>query len=424
MSRKTTDDPKTPPHPDDWGPRNFEAAGHLAYTMEVPQASTTIRVTRLRRERNELIGELSVKCGLAGARTVRGILSAGDFNLSSIQARGTRAKHLQGRACAPDIDWEGLIEEFCQLVIESERAGQPAVLLHDVPLTTDDSREHDLLGMTVPTRDPAILFGDGGSAKSYLALWIAGQLAQRGEIVLYCDWESHASDHRSRLESLYAPALPILLYVRCDAPLVSEVDRIRRLVAEHGVTYLVCDSIAYGCPGKPEDAESALGYFRALRSLGPLGALLIAHVSKADDGDKRPFGSSFWHNSARATWNIKRSNPDSESPVVHVMATHRKANNGRFRPAIGFALDFGYHKVTVSRSNPALIDEFAKGLPARHRIMELVARKPSTVAELADELGVTESAIRKEVDRNEKLYIKLPSAGGASLYRIGLAVRE
>jgi Mrp family chromosome partitioning ATPase len=36
---------------------------------------------------------------------------------------------------------------------------------------------------------PTILFGQGDSAKSYLALWIAGTLAEQGLRVGLFDWE-------------------------------------------------------------------------------------------------------------------------------------------------------------------------------------------------------------------------------------------
>src|ERR671912_50873 len=54
-----------------------------------------------------------------------------------------------------------------------------------------------------------------------------------------------------------------------------------------------------------EDAEVALRYFRALRSLR-VGTLTLAHVSSGEHGSDKPFGSVFWHNSARQTWYLER----------------------------------------------------------------------------------------------------------------------
>jgi hypothetical protein len=102
------------------------------YMLELAAAGTTLRVERLRRERGELIGELTVSCVLPGTRSPNGILSVADFNLSSARARTDRGKLLAERSQAP-MDWAGLLEELCQYVIAAERTGQPAILLRDVP---------------------------------------------------------------------------------------------------------------------------------------------------------------------------------------------------------------------------------------------------------------------------------------------------
>ncbi len=60
------------------------------YRLTVPAISAVFDIDRLRREHNELVGELCVRCGLPGARTVvDGILSTADFNCSSARALRT-----------------------------------------------------------------------------------------------------------------------------------------------------------------------------------------------------------------------------------------------------------------------------------------------------------------------------------------------
>src|SRR5262249_31540918 len=143
-------------------------------------------------------------------------------------------------------------------------------------------------------------------AKSYLGLYIAGQLARRGMGVGMFDWELAGEDHRDRLERLFGPTMPEIWYVRCDRPLVVETPRLRRLSREHGLQYAVYDSIAFASHDKPEAAESAAVYFRSCRQIG-LGGTHIAHVNKSESGDQKPFGSVFWHNSARATFYVQRA---------------------------------------------------------------------------------------------------------------------
>lgn len=106
-------------------------------------------------------------------------------------------------------------------------------------------------GLTFPRRHPATLFGDGGAAKSYTALYVAGRLAQRGLAVGLFDWELCGEDHRDRLERLFGADMPLIMYVRCERPLSVEADRLRRVVREHNLQYAIYDSIAFACDGPP-----------------------------------------------------------------------------------------------------------------------------------------------------------------------------
>ncbi len=67
-------------------PRRFAAAGDGRYTLAVADSRVALTVDRLRRERHELVGELTVTCSLPGAQTFDGTLSVADFNLSSARA--------------------------------------------------------------------------------------------------------------------------------------------------------------------------------------------------------------------------------------------------------------------------------------------------------------------------------------------------
>lgn len=388
LSRHTVDDlvalTETPTCPI-WEPRTFEMVGFGSYVLRLPHDVISFAIARLRRDRNELIGELIVRCSLPGAQTVKGVLSSGDFNLSSVQARGTRAKHLASRANLPDVDWEGWLHEFTLNVVEAERQGTPPSLLDDAP-EVEEIPDFNIHGLLIPRSHPSILFGDGGSAKSMLALDVACQLACVGEIVLYCDWEADINDHARRLRKLYPDQRPPILYVRCERPLVHEADRLRTVCIEHGVTFTVMDSAAYGCAGAPEAAESALDYFRALRSLGKIGHFVVAHVNKSDDGDKRPFGSSFWHNSARATWHVKRSNPDDDGQMIYALVTPRKCNFGRLGSPLSLSINFG-QTIQINRSSVLAAPEFGPSLTIGQRIWAVLSRQNMTRDDLKTELG-------------------------------------
>ena len=238
----------------------FEALGSDRYRMQLPSFDITIEVDRLRRERHELYGELSVVSGPAETRSLGRALSIADLNLSSARARQERAKLLVERSRIKTLDWLGILEEFCQRVLATDRNGQPAVDLRTLPRpVADDCLEIE--GLFVLRRHPMIIFGDGGAAKSYISLYIAGRLAERGMQVALFDWELAGEDHRDRLERLFGSAMPKVIYARCERPLVYEVDRLRRIVRDEGIEFIVYDSVAFACDGPPEAAEVAGRYF-------------------------------------------------------------------------------------------------------------------------------------------------------------------
>jgi hypothetical protein len=247
------------------------------YHAAVPEHQIEFRASRLRFDRHELHGELSVTCGLAGARVFdEASLSSSSMNFSSAAARVTRGKYLAERARTGNtVDWVGLVEELCTLVLKGERDGKPAVILSQVQA---DLAESVIMVDAIPiyTDYQQIDFGDGGTGKSLLALYRAGRLEAEGERVLYLDWELNDSTHHRRLKQLFGPdRMPSIRYVRCDRPLVQEVDRLRRVISDEEITFGIFDSVGFACDGPPDAAESALTYFRAVRQLrigGPADA--------------------------------------------------------------------------------------------------------------------------------------------------------
>jgi hypothetical protein len=331
------------------------------------------------------MGELCVRCDLPGALPVGNDknLNIADFNFSSARARQDRAKLLAQRANTGNhLDWFGLMEEFSQKVLEADRAGQPAVDLRTLPAPAAEDTLN-VEGLYLLRRHPTILFGDGGAAKSYLGLYLAGRLAERGIQVALFDWELAGEDHRDRLGRLFPDGMPRILYARCERPLVYDVDRLRRIVRENAIDYIIYDSVAFACDGPPEAAEVAGRYFRAARQIGG-GSLHIAHISKGENADQKPFGSAFWHNGARSTWYVQRASGDSNSDTISIGLLNRKANLGRLRPPVGFTITFTDDRTTFRRSDVADSPELAGLLTVRQRMAALLrkgAMMPEAIAE-------------------------------------------
>jgi hypothetical protein len=402
----------------------FSSLGDDRYRLSLPAIGATFEVDRLRREHSELVGELSVRCDLPGARTFDGSLSIADFNFSSARARSERARLLAQRANTRDLDWLVLVEEFCQRVLQADRAGQPAVDLRTLPAPAEEAVVQ-VEGLALLRRHPMVLFGDGGAAKSYLALYLAGRLAEKGVSVALFDWELCGDDHRDRLERLFPDGMPRLLYARCERPLVYEVDRLRRIVRENGIEFAVYDSVAFACDGPPEAAEVAGRYFRAVRQIGG-GSLHVAHITKGENADQRPFGSTFWHNGARATWYVHRASESAEGDVIEIGLFNRKSNLGRLRPALGFKVTFSESRTSFKRMDVADGGpDLAGKLTVRERVTSLLRRGALTVMTIASELDLDVNTVTQTLNRELKKgrsFIVLD--GENTTRRVGLLERD
>ncbi len=380
--------------------------------MAVPQYAIVFEAERLRRERDELVGELRVFCKLPGAKTVNGTLATADFNFSSLRARQDRAKFLSTRArTKEEIDWYALLEEFTQGVFEKEREGAPSVDLRTIERPVPD--EILINGLAFPRRHPSILFGDGGSAKSYTALWLAGELVKSGMNVALFDWELCGEDHRDRLERLFGEMMPKIQYVRCEKPLVHEVDRLARIVNEKQIQFAIYDSVAFACDGPPESAETAGKYFRALREIN-CGSLHVAHNTKGENNDQKPFGSVFWHNGARSIWYVQASERLEGDPTLQVGFHHRKSNLGSKYPTVCYRLEFHPTQTIFVRERTEDNADATAKLSVRQKMVFLLKRGSLTFEEIAEQVDATSETVRKTAQRDRNSFICL--TGG----RVGL----
>lgn len=403
-------------------PGVFRELGEGVYSLAFADYGVEFTADRLRRERHELYCELSVACGILGSRAIDGVLSVGSFNLSSPSAGHQRAKLLAERARAAGVPWLSMVEELRQYVLTADRRGEPSISLRTVEKLAAHETEHQLLGLSFPAHHPSILFGDGGTAKSFLALHLAAERAAAGERVLYLDWELSPFTHRHRLEMITGALMPDVRYARVDRPLVHDVDRIRRIVRQDGITYAILDSVGYGTAGAPESAEAAMDFCRAARQLG-VGSLWLAHVTKGEQGDQRPFGSAFWHNSARATWNLKLASASPDGQSLHLAAFHRKSNLGRLRAPVGIRVEFADERVSFTNVDVTTIEEVASSLPLWQRIKGLVAAGPLTLADIGAELKHDNvESLDRVVRRYRNLFTKV--AGKDGVVRVALVERR
>ena len=377
------------------------------YELVWPELGIQFGVDHMRRGRDgDLKGELTVTTSLPGAKTVAdGVLLWTSTNFSSQRVRASVAKACQERSGAK-LDWVGALESLSIQVGRSEAAGTVAIKpLSDYALPPeDDAQDWVVHGLPLARDLPTIIYGPGGSGKSLVALSICQQLAERGIKCLYVDWEFEGAQHRKRLGQLAGDNIPtdLLHYVRCSSPLVVEVARIAAYVARLGIQYCCFDSIGYGAGGRPEEAEHATAYMRAVRQIG-VGSLHLAHAVKSEEHQESsgPFGSVFWANSARSLWMIKRAPGEgADDHTVEVALTHKKSNTGRLLAPLGLRLTFDARRTTIQNMDLAS-STLSTSLPLWQRMRALVAAHAMTVEDIALELDAQPKSVARAVQRME-----------------------
>jgi hypothetical protein len=298
------------------------------------------------------------------------VIPLGRVVLTDLRSRDSVAKYLMSLDPQKEhqVNWHREVARCFASVAQQEQALIKPVLLPDV-----DPREDDLFfnldGWPLLTRHHSILFGDGDSCKSYLALWVAGRMAQAGRRVLVLDWELDAPDHRERLERLFGEDMPRVHYLRVNGPLNESVEHIQTCCQRSKIDYLILDSVGFAVSGQPETSEAALGYFAALKDIGVPGTLSLAHITKATPkaqrGREKPFGSNFWHQAARATWLIAARTP--KAGQVEAVISCRKSNMAA-RPAdVRMSVQFRDSDTAIALSGGAW--DKSLGQPLKKRLV-------------------------------------------------------
>jgi hypothetical protein len=388
-----------------------------------------IEARYLRSDHGQLYGEVDVKADWAGASRHNGSLSCAHQNLSSLTARKSLARYCAERARTKpeDFDWQAAIESACIEIITASRQGDGhAIVLDDAPEVVD--HDHVVHGLSVPADATSMLIAHGDSLKSMLVLLVLGALAQRGQPVLYLDWEWSADRHRRRKRRLFGPdRIDTLHYLRCQAPLVTEADRIRRYCDEQQIEFLAVDSVGMACDGPLKDDDVAVRFHRSLGSIRP--ALCAAHVPKSSLGPEQkdvvtPFGSVFFSNLCRMTWSVKKQ-PGVTEDLVTVGCFPAKQNDGaRLRP-VGIEFDFSHETINVQTVDLATVEGLAERLPMAARIAACLTAGPQTVARIAEELDAKPDTIEKTVRRGEGTrFVRVTGTGPGNVLRWGLLDRR
>jgi hypothetical protein len=360
------------------------------------------------------------------------------LNLASTNGRRDYTKALL--SLDAQLPCNGLLDNVCRVVVRQHRLGEPARELIAAPRPPDAW----FLDGWILRGQTSLLFGDGGSGKSLLALALAmagltGQPLCRSshwqimplKSVLYLDWESDYETHAARLWGLsrmHGTGEPImgLYYRRMRHTLTESLPAIAHDVAKYHCDLVEVDSLGAASGPEPESADAAVRTLNALRTLNTT-CLVLAHVSKSQADVKgrvpRPYGSVYVNNLPRSTIYCEAAEQVAEDEMT-ITYSHTKINDAaRQKPrALRFAFDDD-GLIALSTSEP---DLSRSGLPGQ--ILSLLKHGNQTAASIAEELSANPGSVKNAINRlaNRSKVISLDSvSGGRGKERLwGLPLRN
>lgn len=293
---------------------------------------------RLHEEKDGLKCELSVS---TSKQPNPGLLREGRFNLSSPTTRNQWVKALEEREPGPD--WYAVFEVICAKSIRRWRQGEPIVDLADVEVP--DELPYILHPLVVEGAS-TVLFADGGSGKSLIALALLVSVATGNEIIpgvvpqrcgpcIYWDWEWDDISHAERLQAICAGAgidVPkgMIFYQRELTSVIDAIPRMRKRVAETGAIFGALDSLGFARGGDPISADLTTRTFGAIRTLS-IPILPIDHVAKDAKDSTHSFGSAYTFNSARMMWRLDTQKEEGKDEFYAALV-NTKANRKLQKP--------------------------------------------------------------------------------------------
>jgi hypothetical protein len=255
-----------------------------------------------------------------------------------------------------------------------------------------------------------LLHGDGGVAKSLLALALAvavaggsrewlGRRLENGR-VLYLDFELDAEEQARRVHQLcYGAGLEKppedLLYMSAVGHTAREAfGAAREACQKYSVELLIVDSYGVALHGDAEHARDVIGfhqeYIEPLRASG-IGVLVIDHQSRLQAGQsyqqKGAFGSVYKGNLARSV--IQAEATERAEGTLTVRLRQKKHNFGPLAEPFDVKLSFSEEAVTLQavELKAAELAEEAT-LTAPERVKLALEDGPAYPWEIAETTGV------------------------------------
>jgi hypothetical protein len=300
-----------------------------------------------------------------------------------------------------------------------------------------------------------LLYGDGGVAKSLLALALAVAVAGDSKKwlgrevencpVLYMDFELDAEEQVRRVhqlcrgQGLDTPPEKLLYMSALGHPAREAFTAALEACKEHGVGLMVVDSLGPALQGDAEAARDVIGFFQ--KSIEPFRAqgiaiLIIDHQSRLQAGQsyqsKGAFGSVFKTNLARSV--IQAQATERGEGTLTVRLRQKKHNFGHLAEPFGVKLSFTEQAVSleaIELDASELAEEAT--LNSTERVKLALENGPAYPWEIAESTGLAVKTVKNvltglrkksvveptgEVEsRTEQVRLSVPAS--LSLYRDG-----
>ncbi len=393
------------------------------YTFRWPTLRVEALVERLAEDRTDIRCELTVR---SMDPQYGGRLFSGRLLLMGPNSRRDIVRSLVERN--QEIDWAGVLEQLCLMSKERYRSGEPIVNLMTVPR---QEKARFLYEPFILDNGITILYGDGATAKSNLALDWALYVSLHFGSALYLDWEDDAATHNERLLALCAglgvedPGYGIL-YQRRHARLADTAREVRRAVAEHDCKLVIIDSLGMAA-GDPNDSNLVIEAMRACRALG-VAVLCIHHLPKNALDKSKPFGTVYASNEARLTWLVEKAQEEDEDEFT-VLLTNHKSNRSRTFAKRALRVKFVNNdaheliSLAITPEDAAKVDSFRPKLALWKHISHVLNGGALTVAEIRKALATdgrdtSEANVRRAINEAHGAFVNVGTVQAA---RWGLA---
>jgi DNA-binding transcriptional ArsR family regulator len=295
----------------------------------------------------------------------------------------------------------------------------------------------------VPARFPTTIYGDGGSAKSIIALSMAQAIArgadnwceraiERQRACLFVDFELDEEEQSRRaLQIARGDGLddsPEGVFYLCAAAHSTERILNTALAActEHGIELVIIDSVGIALTGDPSSASDVVGFFRDLDRFRAAGVavVLVDHQAKKAVGEgyqnKTAYGSVYKGNLSRSQIQVEAKG--RENGTLRVVLRQNKANFAA--PANPFAVRIGFTEemITLGRD---ILDETElreeRALRADDRVLLTLSDGPATAEEIAEKADIALGTVRNVLTKLDRGGLVEPTGetqGKARVFRL------